>query len=150
MVDFKAALFAGKKSIYAMIGLGVLIGLVSLIPFVGFLSIPLIVMQTALINPVLLAYAGYVGAKETGGGIGMGAVAGLFAGLVCGIVLSALAMIETAIGIGTNTAYASAYGVISGAAMAGVVGIVLIFSTIAFTIGGAVFGAAGGFLGNRK
>ena len=78
-MDFKKAFAASKKSIIAIIGIWIAAVVLGMIPVIGFIGGLLALLQGFVLNPILLAFAGFVMAKEMKGTLTDGALAGAVA-----------------------------------------------------------------------
>jgi hypothetical protein len=151
MFDLKKSLEAGKISLAAMIGIGLVAAVLSLVPIIGLVGGLLSLFQFFVLNPILLGYVGYNGSKKFGMDLTSAALSGGFIGLVASVVMSVVGIVLAMIGFG---AAAASYGPgmeAAGTAAVGAVSFVLlligaVISVAIHTVGGLVCAAIGSFI----
>lgn len=150
-MDFKKCLKAATISIIAMIAIWGVSTVVSLVPVIGLVGGIIGVLQFFVLNPILLAYAGFAMVKgNKGSGLIDGAVSGGIAGFASSLVIAILSTILMLVGIGAAVSGSGSEAAAYGAAAAGI-GIVVQFGmVIAITIAGLVLGAIGAFAAGAR
>ncbi|MBM3229904.1 hypothetical protein FJZ26_05710 [Candidatus Parvarchaeota archaeon] len=153
MVDIKGSLAAGKMSMIAMLALWIVITVLGIVaPMLNLLGL----LQFFVLNPLLLAYAGFVATKKMNMDLVGGVLAGALSGIVVSVVTGIMQIIMVAVGLG-SLANNSPLGGTSGASTAAIGAVLLVATVIGavfmvgvLAVGGAICGAIGGYIGARK
>ncbi len=140
-LDINKALKAALIPTVILIVIALLQFGISAIPILGFLGlctgIPLL-----LVSWVVMAYAGYTGAKATQNDLLTGTVSGLAAGTIAGFVVSVVLFILTLLGVGVGVATGGT-GVGSAALDTGMGILGIVWGTASGLIQGLIFGLIG-------
>lgn len=145
MGDFGKSYGYAKKSIMAYVGIWIVATVLGMLPVLNIVGALLGTLQFWIINPILLAYAGYIAVKVGKEELAGSAMAGAVAGLVGSVVVAIITMVLALVGVSAVASQGEAMGAGTGALVTGIIGIALVVMIIIITVAGAILGAVGGF-----
>lgn len=151
-MEFSKILEAAKIPIIAIIAIYLVSTIITFIPVIGMLGGIISLLAFFVLNPILLGWAGFEGAKKFGGELVDGAIIGAFAGAASSLVNGIIGVVLLTLGMGVagaNIEGLEGAGVGAGIGLiAGLIGIIV--SLVIFIVGGAICGAIGAFVGKKK
>jgi hypothetical protein len=120
------------------------------VPLIGVLGGMLVLLQSVLLNPILLAYAGFATVKKAKGSVVDGAISGAIAGFVMFALLAVIGIVVAIAGLGLNLSVGNLLGGLVGTFLVGVSTIADIVLIVFMTVVGFILGAVGAFLAKNS
>ena len=149
MAGFEKSFGYAKTSILGYVGIWLLATILGFLPIVGLVGGLIGTFQFWILNPILLAYAGYTAVKIGKDDYSAAALSGALAGFMGSAIVAVLSVILVVFGIGSAAAQSGAVGLGVGAVVAGIVGVAQMAMVVMVTIAGAVLGLAGALLAGK-
>ncbi|MFA6489177.1 MAG: hypothetical protein WCT52_00685 [Candidatus Micrarchaeia archaeon] len=148
MAGFGKSFGYAKTSILGYVGIWLLATVLGFLPIVELVGGLIGTLQFWIINPILLAYAGYAAVKIGKENYSAAVLSGALAGFAGSAIVAVLSVILVVFGIGV-AAGSDAAGIGIGAVVAGLVGVGQMAMVVMITICGAVLGLVGAIVAGK-
>lgn len=142
-MDFMKMAKASLLPAGLIIVIGLVASMIGVIPVIGLVGGLIGLLAFFVLNPIIMAWAGFKWSKDNGMDLAGSAITGGFAGLIASIVGGIINLVLSTLSGGATS---GGTGAAIGAAFS-IIGIVVMVPV--YTIGGLICGAIGGFLSDK-